>query len=224
MITSIIFVTKKSIAQSYYIMGGGLSAERVNINELGTISSYQLDCSKPEMENVLHTINNKLGYYGQPCQDGVNFESFLIDLKEQIYEHNREYGDEEPLPDLLDELLPDNPTRVYITHSYPLSREVYTRFDIRAGAGAEKVTYGYLLYLHTLAYQEIYAREDDAVKESGEDVKNIPGMLNRQQTEGPFGIWGHSIGDLVYNGYSEVKVFRDNDGTASVLCDFSCDS
>ena len=42
------------------------------------------------------------------------------------------------------------------------------------------------------AYQEIYASE--------EDPGHIPGMLNRARSEGPYGIWGHDLNDLVLEG------------------------
>ena len=41
-------------------------------------------------------------------------------------------------------------------------------------------------------YQMIYKIEDDMEG----PTPNIPGMLNRQTSDGPFGIWGHSIDGL----------------------------
>jgi hypothetical protein len=50
------------------------------------------------------------------------------------------------------------------------------------------------------AYKDIYAAEVDP--------GHIPGMLNRKTSTGPFGIWGHDIGDLVLEG-----AYKNNDGT-----------
>lgn len=54
-------------------------------------------------------------------------------------------------------------------------------------------------------YQEIYALERDSSK-----IKEglIPGMLNRNRTDGCFGIWGHGIEDLVLEG---VCIYKDGE-------------
>lgn len=45
-------------------------------------------------------------------------------------------------------------------------------------------------------YEHIYAEEDRTVG----PTENIPGMLNRQQSQGPYGIWGHDFSDLYFEG------------------------
>jgi hypothetical protein len=40
----------------------------------------------------------------------------------------------------------------------------------------------------------MYAEEDET---SGGNPGHIPGMLNRNTSEGKYGIWGHDIGDLL---------------------------
>lgn len=54
-------------------------------------------------------------------------------------------------------------------------------------------------------YQEIYALEKDSTKIKEGKVK---GMLNRNKTDGCFGIWGHDIGDLVLE---DISFYKDND-------------
>lgn len=60
--------------------------------------------------------------------------------------------------------------------------------------------------------EQIMARYAEMYKEEDEDVGSatgyVPGMLNRQKSNGRYGIWGHNIGDLqlhtmqkVDNGY-----------------------
>ena len=58
--------------------------------------------------------------------------------------------------------------------------------------------------------------ENDACK----SAKNVPGTFNRRATGGPFGIFGHDIEELIYNGESTVKIFANN---SSVFCWFGCD-
>lgn len=43
-------------------------------------------------------------------------------------------------------------------------------------------------------YRKMYAEEDET---SGGDPGHITGMLNRNTSEGKYGIWGHDIGDLL---------------------------
>ena len=60
------------------------------------------------------------------------------------------------------------------------------------------------------AYQMIYDMEDGT-----SDIKadNIPGMYNRNRTNGCFGIWGHEIGDLVLEDVS----FDDGGNTITFI-------
>lgn len=63
------------------------------------------------------------------------------------------------------------------------------------------ITYGIILYITTYAYQLIYDLEE-------QDIGN-PGYLgdsfNRAESNGRFGI--HVIGDLIYNGNSELLIY-----------------
>lgn len=43
-------------------------------------------------------------------------------------------------------------------------------------------------------YQHIYNEED---RSSQTVATNIPGMYNRTTTQGRYGIWGHSLGELI---------------------------
>lgn len=51
-----------------------------------------------------------------------------------------------------------------------------------------------ILMLAKKDYQDIYAAEDAAVGKT----ENIPGMLNRDTSAGPYGIWGHCLSDLYF--------------------------
>lgn len=96
--------------------------------------------------------------------------------------------------------------------NYPINNPAIFKFD----CSSVELTYGKLLYLYTYAYQLMYKLEDEDV---GEPPKNIHGMLNRGVSEGRFGIWGHDICDLIYNGDSELTYTDD-----TVICEFRVDS
>lgn len=96
--------------------------------------------------------------------------------------------------------------------SYPIENPALFKFD----CSNIELTYGKLLYLYTYAYQLMYKLENEDV---GVPTENIPGMLNRGKSEGRFGIWGHDITDLIYNGGSTLRFTND-----TVICEFDVDS
>lgn len=99
---------------------------------------------------------------------------------------------------------------VYTIITYPLSKPAIIKFDCLV-----PITYGVLLYIYTYAYQLVYKLEEENVGNPG----LIPGMLNRAKSKGMFGIYGHNIDDLVYNGNSIIEIHDDY-----IICDFHCDS
>ena len=86
---------------------------------------------------------------------------------------------------------------IRIQYTYPLSNSVIMGFDADNGTGftraelARKVCDG---------YKRIYDAEN-AVGDPG----RIPGMLNRAKSDGPYGIWGHDIGDLVLHEVRQIN-------------------
>jgi len=80
--------------------------------------------------------------------------------------------------------------KVTVIFSYPLSGEF--KFEFKNSQG--KMTRREFALFIQSTYRRIYHEET-----SGQ-VENIVGMLNRQRTDGPYGIWGHHIGDLVIEG------------------------
>lgn len=74
-------------------------------------------------------------------------------------------------------------------YTYPLSHAANFRHTLTPGMTGED-----LLVLARADYERIYKEEDAAVGDPG----HIPGMLNRQFSEGPYGIWGHDFSDLYF--------------------------
>lgn len=63
----------------------------------------------------------------------------------------------------------------------------------------------------------IYKIEDDTI-ETKNKKQNVA-MLNRCETDGEFGIWGHDIGDLIYNGSGKIDI-----GDEYIYVNLYCDS
>lgn len=74
-------------------------------------------------------------------------------------------------------------------YDYPLNTEAQFMHEL-----TPEMTWIDLLLLAKADYEEIYRREDAACGPTG----NIPGMLNRASSNGPYGIWGHDISDLYF--------------------------
>ncbi len=87
--------------------------------------------------------------------------------------------------------------RLNITFDYPLTTPVVIGFS-NAG-GFTRMDLFRVIYE---GYKSIYDREEIACGKTD----NIPGMLNRQTSGGPFGIWGHYMGDLFIEA---VEIYDD---------------
>jgi hypothetical protein len=84
---------------------------------------------------------------------------------------------------------------IAVVYTYPLSQLCEKKFT-RSGGFHKHV----LLTAIQQGYHDIYTEEHAAVGDPG----HVPGMLNRARSNGPHGIWGHDIGDLVLEGVEET--------------------
>ena len=78
---------------------------------------------------------------------------------------------------------------ITIEYDYPLSVKVQVKHHKKGGFTRKDIAKA----IHK-DYHDIYRKEDKAV---GKPTGHIPGMLNRDFSDGTYGIWGHDIGDLV---------------------------
>ncbi len=78
------------------------------------------------------------------------------------------------------------------TYDYPLSTTASFKHDLTPETTALQI-----LALGAQDYKNIYETENaDTTIAPG----CIPGMLNRNSTDGRYGIWGHDLGDLAFEG------------------------
>jgi hypothetical protein len=213
------------------------------IQEFQEIEAREFETLKSDPDRIL---NDLLGYFGRPSQDAKSYDEFIESLADNYVKYiDPEYDEWVRTYDSLDEAknarrksiladlnkrVGDRISKVYTKITYPLSRTAIFCFDLSFGgddtdadadADADTdtdngpLTAGHLLWIYTVAYQTVYALEEE---EDG-DPGHISGMLNRAKSNGPFGIWGHDITDLVYNGGSTVHIYEEY-----VICEFDCDS
>lgn len=169
------------------------------------MSFYSIEIVKSiPVTKLKKTLSNIFDYKKAPSDDLTKFET-----TEEYYETFKKCD-----RDFAKKVIDPNIDCVYAKISYPLKNPAIIKIKITDTD--VPVTYGMLLYAYTLAYQHIYKIEDEDV---GAPTGNIPGMLNRLDSSGRFGIWGHHIGDLCYNGLSKINIYDK-----FVVCEFSCDS
>jgi hypothetical protein len=70
------------------------------------------------------------------------------------------------------------------------------------GGGAQGLALRDIVRCIAATYKVMYAAEACAVGAAAHAARVGPGVLNRGRTEGPFGIWGHDLGDLVLEGFT----------------------
>lgn len=63
-------------------------------------------------------------------------------------------------------------------------------------------------------YHEIYKAEEHSAKTKTIPVEKREGLINRNETDGKYGIWGHDIGDL---DLSSVQVYKTKNGKVTIL-------
>jgi len=110
-------------------------------------------------------------------------------------------------------IISTNTRYVYAVITYPLIKPAIIKFTC---ASDYRITYGMLLYLYAIAYRYVYELEDNDAGPTENISKNC---FNRDISNGRFGIVGHHIKDLAYNGISEINVYDDY-----ITCKFDCDS
>lgn len=168
---------------------------------------------------LIKKYKNMLPYVGKPQYDVYNYKSFIKkviknakymyncsvrDLEEAKKENDKETieMEEESLKEMiklipnLNKIISKKVNEIYCIIEYPLDKKAIFKYKIE-----EEITIGKLLYIYSHMYHEIYRIEDE----------NMDNPV--------FGIWGHYIGDLVYNGHNTIKVYENY-----IVCKFECDS
>jgi hypothetical protein len=63
-------------------------------------------------------------------------------------------------------------------------------------------------------YHEVYNEEEKSAKTKTIPVTKREGLINRNETDGKYGIWGHDMGDL---DLSSIEVYKTKDGKIQIV-------
>ena len=94
----------------------------------------------------------------------------------------------------------------FVVARYPLSREFIFKVSTRSKKGFTKKA---LIKEIGKIYSYIYETEDNSSNVEVVPFDERETLLNRNSTDGIFGIWGHDLGDLDLGG---IDVYTDKDG------------
>ncbi|WP_066759364.1 hypothetical protein [Crocinitomix algicola] len=76
---------------------------------------------------------------------------------------------------------------------YPLNKPVEIKIKSQKDVGFSR---GELIRLISQEYHRIYQEEEETAKVKTVPLEEREGLINRNETDGKYGIWGHDIGDL----------------------------
>lgn len=94
--------------------------------------------------------------------------------------------------------------KAFVVADYPLSGEfVFEIVSTKRSGFTKKQLCEEIVEI----YNFIYDTEDDTSKKKATPIEKRKGLLNRDFTEGMFGIWGHDLGDLCLGG---IDVYKDS--------------
>ncbi|MFX1385093.1 MAG: hypothetical protein ACFFBP_21935 [Promethearchaeota archaeon] len=126
----------------------------------------------------------------------LNYRSSISVVNYELYKMGMDFNGDLLNPDEI--VIKDEQIRIRFT--YPLSAKVEIEFQNKGGF-SEKDLFRYIYK----GYTKIYDEENQDIGR----FDNISKGLNRPETQGRYGIWGHELGDLFieevwYN--SRVKI------------------
>ena len=102
-------------------------------------------------------------------------------------------------------------TELVVVLDYPLRDEF--RFTLTSSR-PEGFTRAELVKKISELYKKVYEEEAQTSKVAVVPLKERKGLINRNETNGKYGIWGHDLGDLVLH---EIEISRDADGKAVAM-------
>jgi hypothetical protein len=143
----------------------------------------------------------------------IKFEVEVLPEEREFYPDGTSpyVGLDDPAGDLTrmrrgEEVVVRAPRAIVIIH-YPLREPIQVPVVAVQPAG---FTRGELAGLISREYRRIYAEEEASATQKTIPMDQRQGLINRNETDGRYGIWGHDLGDLDLH---TIHVLRSRDGT-----------
>lgn len=183
-----------------------------------------ISCNKKTIENEIETIesnqNKEIQNYDKTFANaGELIADYSIELKLNP-EEQKKYGNElipwisiEKATSQITQLI--NPDEILIKETsarliidYPLNNPAI--IEIKNPNGFTRKD---LILIISEKYKEIYQEEETTAKTKTIPLEQRTGLINRNQTDGKYGIWGHDISDL---GLSGIELYQNKEGQITI--------
>lgn len=175
------------------IFPGGMSPSK---------SFIEYDGFRNELLETNERISNLIQYENETDTDQ---NGQLLEVKNELDTNVGGNWDFESPDTIVDEKI----KVIYAVVTYPLTNVAYFRLEIKA---KQPITYGMLLYGHTLAYESAYKLEDCDIGNHKHIRQFSFGGLGRS------GIRESDTENLVYSGGSQIEIHENY-----IVCHFNCE-
>lgn len=98
---------------------------------------------------------------------------------------------------------------INIIFDYPLNKPANFEFKNEKGFNRKD-----LILLVSKKYHEIYNEEEKSAKTKTIPIDKRIGIINRNETDGKYGIWGHDLSDLDLSG---IEIHQSTDGKINLI-------
>jgi len=102
-----------------------------------------------------------------------------------------------------------NEKKVRLIIDYPLKKPA--SFDLQNEKGFTRRD---LILAIQEKYKQVYKEEEESAGTKTIPLEKREGLINRNETNGKYGIWGHDLIDLYL---TDIEVYKDDDGVVSLV-------
>lgn len=172
----------------------GSSPNTAPVDSIGLITKAAMEAAK---------LADTLG----PVIERIHFSVAMVDQESRLVDHVPWISIEKTREQLSGLKDPDNIVLPYpqvnLIIDYPVSNPVTVVLE-NAGEGFSLRS---LIAAISDKYHEIYKEEEATANTKTTPIEQRKTLLNRNQTDGKYGIWGHDISDLFL---TEIEVYQHN--------------
>lgn len=181
-----------------------------------------ISCNSKKSDNYIDQLNSKesqahngsdtLGELISTIEFGVKAEKEeLKDFEDGVIPWISIKNSENEIEKLIDaDKVVLESSEIIMIIDYPLNKPA--KFILKSSTGG--FSKKQLISEISKKYKEIYLEEENTAKIKTVPINERKGLINRNETDGKYGIWGHDIGDL---DLSSIEVYKSVKGKIEIL-------
>ena len=198
----------KTFFLNLVILATLISCNSKNSNENPKNYIEQLNIKESEAKN----ISDNLGELISTIEFGIKADKEqLKDFEDGIIPWISIENPENEIEKLIDadKIVIEN-SELTLNIDYPLNKPA--KFILKSPSSC--FTKKQLIIEISKKYKEIYLEEEKTAKTKTIPINEREGIINRNETDGKYGIWGHDIGDL---DLSSIEVYKTDQGKIEIV-------